>query len=212
MLPTKPSAAATNDPERCTCSTNHKLLITLSHSKGIVSKDTRESLPGMDDGRMDHVQITHNLRREEFRWLWMKYVTGINHARHCTNSLRGRYGRLLSGHNEALNSTPTLILDEQPAGTFGYIYICGVSKRGYPRTNYTHNLHAVIKPDFGNEDTLQFENWQLCVKNGVFEAMPSERDLPKQYKSLPAEFITCRIFRWGVCSTLNVHEEQSIDN
>jgi hypothetical protein len=86
---------------------------------------------------------------------------------------------------------------------FSYIYICGVLKKGYPRTNYPHNLHAVIKPCTGSIDEFRFENWRLGVTNGVFEPIPSELDLPPRYRSLPPEFTTCRIFRWAVCSTLN---------
>jgi hypothetical protein len=149
------------------------------------------------------VQLQHNLEPERFMWLWMKYVSGVNHQYHCTNSLRGKYGKLLSKHNLDLKSTPSLTLDEQPSDSYSFIYICGVLKKGYPRTNYPHNLHAVIKPCAGASDELQFENWILSATDGVFESIPGEPDLPARYRSFPPEFTTCRIFRWAVCSTLN---------
>jgi hypothetical protein len=152
---------------------------------------------------MDQIQLKHNLEPEKFMWLWMKYVTGVNDQYHCTNCLRGKYGRLLSKHNLSLKSSPSLNLDEQPSGSYAFIYICGVLKKGYPRTNYPHNLHAVIKPCADSNDELQFETWNLSVINGVFEQVPSEPDLPVRYRSLPPEFTTCRIFRWAVCSSLN---------
>jgi hypothetical protein len=156
---------------------------------------------------MGQVRVSHNLKREKFKWLWAKYVIGVNDQKHCTNSLRGRYSRVLSKHNTALNSTPTLTMDEQPSGSYGFIYICGVISKGYPRTNYPHNLHAVIKPDLGSSDELQFEDWRLRVMNGVFQPIPSEHDLPQVYRSLAPEFTTCRIFRWAVCSALNQYRE-----
>ncbi len=96
-----------------------------------------------------------------------------------------------------------LNLDEQASGEYSFIYICGVIKKGYPRTNYEHNLHAVIRPKMGSSDEFKFENWELKVTNGIFEAIPSEAELPERYRGLPPEFTTCRIFRWAVCSDLN---------
>jgi len=151
----------------------------------------------------NEIQLLHNLEPNEFKWLWMKYVTGINDEKHCTNCLRGKYGKLLSKHFPRLAATKTLTLDEQPLGSFAAIYICGVIKRGYPRSNYAHNLHTVIRKSMGNTDCFEFENWRLEVINGVFESIPGEQDLPTKYQELPPEFTTCRIFRWAVCSDLN---------
>lgn len=153
------------------------------------------------------VNLEHNLEPDKFKWLWIKYVSGVNDQYHCTNCLRGKYGNLLSKHNLELTSTPTLNLNEQTSGSFAFIYICGVIKKGYPRSNYPHNLHAVIRPCVGSIDKFQFEGWSLGVTNGVFEPIPGEHDLPPRYQSLPPEFTTCRIFRWAVCSTLNTDEK-----
>ena len=152
------------------------------------------------------IQLNHNLEPNGFMWLWMKYVTGINDQHHCTNCLRGKYSKLLSRHNPDLGTTPALTLNEHPAGSYSFVYICGVIKKGYPRTNYPHNLHAVIRPDGGKSDEFEFENWRLRVTNGVFQPIPSELDLPERYRDLPPNYTTCRIFRWAVCSTLNVND------
>jgi len=160
---------------------------------------------------MDQIQLKHNLESDKFMWLWMKYVSGVNDQYHCTNCLRGKYGTLLSKHNLALMSTPTLNLDEQSSGSYSFIYICGVLKKGYPRTNYPHNLHAVIKPCAGSSDEFQFENWNLVATNGVFVPIPGELELPPRYRRLPPEFTTCRIFRWAVCSTLNTDKKTNVE-
>lgn len=157
------------------------------------------------------VQIQHNLQPDRFKWLWMKYLTGVNDQYHCTNCLRGKYGKLLSKHNSALALMPSLVLDEQPSDSFSYIYICGVIKKGYPCSNYPHNLHAVIRPSPGELDEFCFENWHLVVTNGVFEPIPNENELPEHYRNLPPEFTTCRIFRWAVCSPLNMNKESPRD-
>jgi len=149
------------------------------------------------------IQINHNLVPDRFLWLWTKYVTGITDQKHCTNCLRGPYGKILSKHNEQLRASPVVVLDELQEGSFHAIYICGVIKKGYPRTNYEHNLHAAIQPKPGCKDSFQFESWRLSVTNGIFLPIPSETELPERYRSLPPEFTTCRIFRWAVCSDLN---------
>lgn len=149
------------------------------------------------------IQLHHNLAPDKFMWLWTKYVTGINDRYHCTNCLRGSYGKRLSKHNPDLGITPTLVLDEQQLGSFSFLYICGVIKKGYPRSNYPNNLHAVIRPVAGQQDYFCFANWRLQVSNGVFEPIPAESELPERYRSLPPNYTTCRIFRWAVCSSLN---------
>jgi hypothetical protein len=153
--------------------------------------------------RPDVILAHHNLQRGRFMWLWMKYVVGINDLKHCTNCLRGSYGKTLSKHNAFLDSSPELELNERPADSFSFIYICGVIKKGYPQSNYPHNLHAVIKPAPGLSDSFEFEKWRLAVTNGTFEPIPPEEALPAKYRELPPAFTTCRIFRWAVCSSLN---------
>jgi len=156
---------------------------------------------------MVQVRLKHNLEASRFMWLWMKYVVGVNDLKHCTNCLRGPYGKTFSKHNQLLDSTPVLELNERPVDSFSFIYICGVIKKGYPRSNYPHNLHAVIKPEAGRSNTFEFENWRLSVTNGCFEPIPSEKDLPAKYRELPPAFTTCRIFRWAVCSSLNTNPQ-----
>jgi hypothetical protein len=108
----------------------------------------------------------------------MKYVRGLNDRYHCTNCLRGWYGKKLNKANLDLRSTPELVLDERPSDVFAAIYICGVYKRGYPRTNYRHNLHAAVLPREGAEDTFAFEDWRLEVRNGLVLPIPAESELP----------------------------------
>jgi hypothetical protein len=92
-------------------------------------------------------------------------------------------------------------LDEEPEGSFYAIYLCGVSKTGYRRhENYSHNVHAAIQPLPGMKDSWAFEDWKLAVENGRFLHIPRENEIPTKYRRLPAEYTTCRIFRWAVCN------------
>jgi hypothetical protein len=145
------------------------------------------------------VTLCHNLDPGAFKWLWMKYVHGFNERHHCTNSLRGWYGRKLNKANPDLLRTPEIVLDERRPTEYSAIYICGVSKRGYPKRNYPHNLHAVVIPSPGASDTLVFDAWHLTVRDGRFLPIPEEGALPERFRALPQPYTSCRIVRWAAC-------------
>jgi hypothetical protein len=145
--------------------------------------------------------LEQNLDPKVFKWLWAKYVRGVNDAQHCTNSLRGPYSKKFSKLNPEFKAGAEITFDEQPPDSFWAIYICGVASRGYTRgTNYPHNVHAAIIPVPGAEDRWDFEGWCLRVANGKFSRIPSGvQEIPAYYHKLPHAFTNCRIFRWAVC-------------
>lgn len=145
--------------------------------------------------------VEHNLDATVFKWLWAKYVRGINDAQHCTNSLRGPYSKKFSKLNPGFTAGAQIAFDEQAADSFWAVYICGVASRGYAKgTNYPHNVHAAIVPALGAEDQWYFESWRLRVVNGKFSRIPSAvEQIPERYRGLPDAFTNCRIFRWAVC-------------
>ena len=144
--------------------------------------------------------LEHNLDPKRFKWLWAKYVRGVNDAHHCTNSLLGPYSKKFSKLNPKFAAGTAVAFDEQSASTFCGIYICGVSSHGYAtRENYPHNVHAAIIPSPGAEDEWAFEDWRLRVANGLFSRVPTAVDeIPLRYRALPDEYTSCRIFRWAV--------------
>lgn len=145
------------------------------------------------------IKIKHNLDSSKFKWLWSKYVTDGNDEKHCTNSLKGKYSKNFSKHNENFNEETTMVFDEQADGTYKAIYICGVINRGYTqKKNYPHNVHAAIIPRAGVKDVWEFEGWRIEVENGFFDKIPEIEELPEKYKNLPDEYVTCRIFRWAI--------------
>ena len=141
--------------------------------------------------------LHHDFQPKRFHWLWAKYVNGTTAAHHCTNCLRGRYSRRFSAHNPGMFGR-TLVLDEQPAGAWGALYLCGVAKRGYPRSNYPHNVHLALVPCPGAEASWTFEDWSVRAENAVLLPIPDEDALPDDLRALPPAFTTCRIFRWAM--------------
>ncbi|MGL5149089.1 MAG: hypothetical protein ACRC7N_00745, partial [Clostridium sp.] len=130
--------------------------------------------------------VRHNLKRDKFKWLWSKYVVGGNDEKHCTASLKGKYSKKFSAHNEGFDNE-VIYFDE--VEDFKAIYICGVISKGYSqKKNYPHNVHAAIIPCEGAKDSWSFDGWTMEVENGIFDRIPEIEELPKKYIDLPDEF------------------------
>lgn len=143
------------------------------------------------------IVLRHSFRPEQFQWLWAKYVTGVTAAYHCTNCLSGPYSRRFSAHNPAMVGS-SLVMDEAPAASWGAIYLCGVARSGYPRTNYPHNVHVALVPRPGATATWSFEGWSMTAEHAALVPIPDASALPFELQDLPPAFTTCRIFRWAM--------------
>ena len=151
------------------------------------------------------ITLEHNLDPRRFKWLWAKYVRGVNDAQHCANCLRGPYSKKFSKLNPSFVAGTSVAFDEQAPDTFQAIYVCGVSNRGYAtRENYPHNVHAAIISSLGAEDQWEFEDWHIRVTDGIFSKIPAQGEIPERYHALPNEYTTCRIFRWAVGHALHL--------
>ena len=145
------------------------------------------------------VKIKHNLEKEKFKWLWSKYVQAGSDEKHCTNSLKGKYSKVFSKHNENFNEQTTILFDEQPEDSYEAIYICGVISKGYSqKKNYPHNVHLAIIPYEGKSDVYEFEEWKIEIEDGYLSKIPEIEEMPEKYQSLPEQYVTCRIFRWAI--------------
>ena len=145
------------------------------------------------------IKITHNFDEKKLKWLWAKYVTKGNNEKHCQACLHGPYSKKFSGtSNKDLLSQPVLVMDEKEPGTYKAIYFCGVVKKGYPKSNYPHNVHFAVLPKDGASDNCSFEDWTVHVDDGIFMRIPSESEIARKYFSIPYDdhYFTCRIFRW----------------
>lgn len=169
---------------------------------------------GTQKSGQDCPVLEHNLDPKSFKWLFVKYVKGINDKHHCTNGFIGPYSdkigavdRLKRMGKEVLEKV--ISFDEQPTNSYDAIYLCGVSKKGYntqkqrpywEKDNYQNNLHVAIKPEPGTSDQKVFNGkWNLKINNGKFLPIPGEDELPERYKKLGDDFKKCRMFRWIAC-------------
>lgn len=147
------------------------------------------------------ITIKHNFDETKFKWLWAKYVKAGNLGKHCTACLKGPYSKKFSGtSNKDLLNQPILAMDEVAIDDYKAIYFCGVLKKGYPKTNYPHNVHFAVLPEDGTTDVWEFENWHVEIENGRLLNIPAESEMDERFFSEPYDehYYTCRIFRWMV--------------
>jgi hypothetical protein len=82
----------------------------------------------------------------DYRFLWLKYVTGVDLAEHCGRSLHGRYSRAV---NAGEWNPQRVRLDEHPA-KYGW-YLCGVTQAPY---SWADNPHLALEEAPGHEEEV----------------------------------------------------------
>lgn len=120
-----------------------------------------------------------------FRYLWLKYVRGVDLNVHCADCLVGDYSERI-GPTLGLEAE-NLSLDEYPGEIF---YLCGVSKP----YNWENNLHLACRRVPGEELLFEEHGVSLVMKNAQrinFEAFDARNKSPSPNRTRP-EFNTCR--------------------
>lgn len=120
-----------------------------------------------------------------FRYLWLKYVTGIDLNAHCAECLMGDDSQLVSptlgweGHG--------LTLDEYQGEIF---YLCGVSKP----YNWDRNFHLAFRLAPGEGFAFEEQGVSLTMVNAErinFEAFDARNRSTSPNRTKPV-FNTCR--------------------
>ncbi|MFC8447737.1 hypothetical protein [Kitasatospora sp. NPDC057223] len=94
-------------------------------------------------------RITVAVGARKYRYLWLKYVTGIDLTRHCAVALHGRYSRHLNEDTRHVE----VQLDEFPHALAWYL--CGVTTRPY---RWEDNPHLALEPAPGHTQDLQVKD------------------------------------------------------
>ena len=136
-------------------------------------------------GSLTKVRIKEIRISASFRYLWLKYVRGIDLSVHCADCLLGDYSELVSptfglaGHD--------LTLDEYEGDIF---YLCGVSKP----YNWDMNFHLAFKQAKGEEFACEEHGISLAILNAQrinFEEFDARKKSQSPNRT-KAEFNTCR--------------------
>lgn len=126
---------------------------------------------------MNNVVINNIVIKENYKYLWLKYVTGADLSRHCARSLIGAYDKTI---NQDRREYADLILEDAP-----FYYLCGVKK-------YNTNLHLAFYKKIGENIEIDNEYYSLHISNAKqINIVPSYIDHNKK-ESLLGEYNTCR--------------------
>jgi hypothetical protein len=120
-----------------------------------------------------------------FRFVWLKYVTGVDLSVHCAKSLLGRYdtriGPKAAGDYE---------LDESPAGV---IYLCGVAKP----YRWSANVHAAWAVDPDAFFSFETNGISGVVEGGRQLVIPRPVPRPALAHGEARAYFTCRNWQFA---------------
>jgi hypothetical protein len=122
-----------------------------------------------------------------YTYFWAKTVRSFQPGHHCASCLVGEYCVTKPREPWPMNTELRIGLDGAR-----YLYICGVSKRGWD-----HNLHVALDPKVrGKPLQIEMEQGQrLLVRGASRLVIPA---LPDGFDGRSMRFTTCRNWQFGV--------------
>lgn len=120
-----------------------------------------------------------------FRYLWLKYLSGIDLSVHCSSCLLGDYSEFISPSLGL--EYHDLTLDEYQSEIF---YLCGVSKP----YDWDRNFHLAFRLAPGEGFAYEAHGISLAIQNAQrieFEGFEARNKAKGPNRSKP-EFNTCR--------------------
>lgn len=141
------------------------------------------------------VKITELKVTGRFRYLWLKYITGVNLKVHCARSLLGVYSKKISPSMKTIKKP--IILDENESEIF---YLCGVTVP----YRWENNFHLAFKRKLG--ETLHVERNGICItiENAVEIPITPDCIDPCDPNAKKKEYATCR--NWQFAYMLHKNE------
>lgn len=98
------------------------------------------------------IKIEYAQLKYKYRYLWLKYVSGINLTRHCAKCLLGEYDeRIQPGLHEIENMELTKKSE--------YFYLCGVTSK------WENNLHLAFREKEGSEIIIDNKHIKCRIVN-----------------------------------------------
>lgn len=123
----------------------------------------------------------------QFRYLWFKYVSGVNLDQHCAKCLLGEYSKKIT---HTMTSGADVTLDEEISE---YYYLCGVSSP----YRWSNNFHLAFKYSEGNSIEINRKGIYIKVMNAkeiVIKPISPDNIHPKKSDRL---FFTCRNWQFA---------------
>jgi len=121
------------------------------------------------------------------RYLWLKYVTGVDLSQHCAKCLQGAFSKRIKS---SISQAQDIELNEADADIF---YLCGVAQP----FNWAKNFHLAFRHKEG--ETLDFESNGICLTIENAERIEfSEEDIaPNDPNGHKKVYNTCRNWQFA---------------
>ena len=132
---------------------------------------------------------------EDFNYLWLYYITGINLDNHCQESFRGKRSQKLNDKTHGFVDEH-IVLDEVDTD---YYYLCGGSKS----EKWEENFHLAFRKKVDNIIDIEEHGIRVRVLNAeriVFSEDDIDRSCPHADEE---KYYTCR--NWQFAHWLNNH-------
>lgn len=126
--------------------------------------------------------------RRPYKYLWLKYVIGVNLNYHCARCLLGAYSEKINPDIEVI--TP-IVLDEAPAR---YYYLCGVAKSG----KWADNFHLAFKHVPGEMILREGGGIDVIIQDATeIQIVPIDKTTNTHPKRFLPFYHTCRNWRFA---------------
>lgn len=130
--------------------------------------------------------ILHIEQNKLFKYLWLKYVTGVNLDVHCARCLEGWYSQKIS---PSLGSKEMLRLDEHEGR---YFYLCGVSSP----YRWENNFHLAFRYKRGEQLEVNENGISIVIQDA--ERIPIvKQEFYVHPKGNLREYNTCRNWQFA---------------
>jgi hypothetical protein len=126
----------------------------------------------------------------ENRYLWLKYVTGIDLTRHCARALHGRYSRHVQPEHRHMD----VALDEFPHAPILAYYLCAVTTNPY---RWEDNAHLALQAAPGHSEELHIQGLTVSISGALpipFDDSRIPDDDPHAHDRL---YRTCRNWQFA---------------
>ncbi|MEU2590806.1 hypothetical protein ABZ630_08175 [Streptomyces albidoflavus] len=142
--------------------------------------------------RRPHLTVLRTTPRP-YRFLWLKYLTGVDLTRHCARAFHGRY-------SQGISATPfrdmvTIDLNEFPA-PHGW-YLCGVTT---DPSRWAENPHLALRPstDPQHRETIKVQALTVILFGIEPVTGWGEHSIPdNDDRRRLAEYRTCRNWQYA---------------
>lgn len=123
----------------------------------------------------------------KFKYLWLKYINGIDLSNHCAKCLLGTYSKKIGN---TMNEASDLVLDESDAIVY---YLCGVSMP----YNWNNNFHLAFKEKVGSSVKVNYNGIEIELENAERILFSMDDINPADPNANKTVYATCRNWQFA---------------